>query len=265
MLLRCGLISDIFPFCQGCLKLCFLVKYLVLSISMNQVEIVFNNQKIKGIWRDVADESVWAEIFKWREYRIAEEIIKTPSAVIFDIGAHAGFFALYCLALNESAKIWGVEPETNNLQMIKENFALNKNLSSIEVVPSALTVVDGECLLKISPDNHNHHVLTNNDSDDDTVKVKGISLASLLKKSKCKKVDLVKMDIEGGEWELFESWDENNFGAVANFVFEYHEDADHRKEDLVQVLREQGFGVQIFLSKFDHTMGIIFANNKRLK
>jgi len=232
---------------------------------MNKVEIVFNNQKIKGIWRDEADESVWAEIFKWREYRVAEEVIKTPDVVIFDIGAHAGFFALYCLALNESAKVWSVEPETNNLKAVKENFVLNKKLSGINIVPGALTVVDGDCLLKLSPDNHNHHVLTNDDNDDDTIKVKGVSLVSLLKKSKCKKIDLVKMDIEGGEWELFESWDEKEFGAVANFVFEYHEDSEHRKEDLTQILREHGFGVQIFPSKFDNTMGIIFANNKRLK
>lgn len=232
---------------------------------MNKIEIVFNNQKIKGIWRDEADESVWAEIFKWREYRIAEEVIKTKNAVIFDIGAHAGFFALYCLALNDTAKVISVEPEEKNLVAMKDNLELNSSIKKVVIIPGALTLVDGDCFLKISIDSHNHHILGNDESDEGVVKVEGFSLLTLLKKSKTKKVNLLKMDIEGGEWDLLESWGSEEWGVIANLVFEYHENSNHKKDELLEVLRQNGFGAQAFPSKFDKTMGIIFANNKRIK
>ncbi len=232
---------------------------------MNKIEIVFNNQKIKGIWRDEADESVWAEIFKWREYRIAEEIIKSEGAVVLDVGAHAGFFALYCLSLNGTVKIFSVEPEENNLATMKDNLKLNDSLKKVSVIPGALSLVEGECFLKVSEDNHNHHLLGNDENDEGVVKVAGFSLLGLLKKNKVKKIDLLKMDIEGGEFDLIESWGAEEWGVISNLIFEYHETSNHKKETLLEVLRQSGFGVQVFPSKFDKTMGIIFANNKRIK
>lgn len=232
---------------------------------MNQVEIVFNNQKIKGVWRDEADESVWAEIFKWREYRTAEDVIKLKNVNVFDIGAHAGFFALYCLALNDSAKVISVEPEENNLEALNSNLKLNGETKKVVVVPGALALVDGDCFLKVMADSHNHHILSNNESDENVVKTKGFSLLSLIKKSKVKKIDLLKMDVEGSEFDLFENWDDKEWGVIANLIFEYHESADRNKEQLTEILRQNGFGVRIFPSRFDKTMGIIFANNKRIK
>ena len=232
---------------------------------MNQIEIVFNNQKIKGVWRDEADESVWAEIFKWREYRVVEDIIKRDDVQIFDIGAHAGFFVLYCLALNDKVKGVCVEPEKKNLEALASNLKLNNNFKKVKIVPGALALVDGDCFLKISADSHNHHILANDENAEGVEKVVGVSLLGLVKKNKVKKIDLLKMDIEGSEFDLIESWGDEEWKIIANLIFEYHEQSGHGKEELLDILRQNGFGVQVFPSRFDKTMGIIFANNKRIK
>jgi hypothetical protein len=57
---------------------------------MNQTEIIFNNKRLQGRWRDEADESVWAEIFKWREYRAADAVIK-KARWIFAVALNAVF------------------------------------------------------------------------------------------------------------------------------------------------------------------------------
>jgi len=232
---------------------------------MNQAELIFNEQKIKGIWRDEVDESVWAEIFKWHEYRIAEDVIKESKDSIFDIGAHAGFFALYCLALNSKTKLVCVEPEEKNLAALKNNLKLNNFEKKVKIISSALTLTTGDYQLKLSSDSHNHHILQNEDSNEEVVDIAGVSLLDLVKKTKTKIIGLLKMDIEGGEYDLLESWSTAEYSMIKNIILEYHESADHQKGDLITVLQENGFGAQVFPSKFDKTMGIIFAHNKRIK
>lgn len=231
---------------------------------MNEVEIVFNKIKIKGIWRDAVDESVWAEIFKWREYRAAENVIKQSNVSILDVGAHVGFFALYCLSLNQKAKLYCVEPESNNIKFLKKNLELNNLNKSVKILPGALMGSTNKYCLKLSPDNHNHRVYLEV-GEEIKADVQGYDFIDLIKKLKIKQVDLLKMDIEGEEYELFSIWNEKEFSLIKNIVLEYHESEDNDKEYLVNILRENGFGVQVFPSRFDNTMGIIFANNKRIK
>jgi len=106
--------------------------------------------------------------------------------------------------------------------------------------------------------------MNNGDDSDNFFTVAGISLSDFIKKNKIKKIGLIKLDIEGGEYELLTSWGANELSVIKNIILEYHEFDAWRREDLVQILRENGFGVQIFPSKFDKTMGIIFAHNKRI-
>ena len=82
---------------------------------MNERNFVFNGQSLRLSVRDDADESVVNEIFKFREYRRAEEVIAGAKDPIIDAGAHAGFFCAYARTFNNKVKIYAVEPEENNL------------------------------------------------------------------------------------------------------------------------------------------------------
>ncbi len=226
--------------------------------------IKFKDQSLQVIIRDEADESVMREIFKFREYRIAEDVIEETADPILDIGAHAGFFAMYTRLLNEKVKIYAVEPEKNNLAQLKKHLEMN-NITGVEIVPGVLASETGEANLRISKDSHNHEVVEQEMGEGEYQKVKSYSLLDLLKKIKVKKVGLIKMDIEGGEFSIIESWDKDEFTLVKNVILEYH---NRRKDDYKQIenkFRENGFSVRVFPSQFDKTMGFIFAHNKRLK
>ncbi len=69
---------------------------------MQSIELKFNGEIFHLSIRDEADNSVMREIFKLREYRAAEAIIKESADVILDVGAHVGFFVLYARALNKN-------------------------------------------------------------------------------------------------------------------------------------------------------------------
>jgi FkbM family methyltransferase len=222
---------------------------------------VVNQKTIVVNIRDEADESVSAEIFKLREYKMAEATISTTTLPILDVGAHAGFFSLYARALNSSVSIIALEPEPHNLQVLAENLKNNK-ASNITVVKGALAKAKGERELMRSRDSHNHKLKTS-DAEKGSIIVQAYSLKDLSSKYFPQGIGLIKMDIEGGEYEVFSSLDDQDFADIKAVVMEYHDLPKHKHQEIEQTLREHGFGVQIFPSKFDKTMGFLWAVNKR--
>ncbi|TAN32704.1 FkbM family methyltransferase [Patescibacteria group bacterium] len=226
--------------------------------------------------RDDADQSVYNEIFKLGEYRAADKAIKNAREPVIDVGAHAGFFSLYCRALNPQVKIFAIEPEPENFKQLQKHIAGN-NIKGVEPVPAALAGETGERELIISKDNHNHRLrlppprlplIKGEDNFPPLDKgraregywVAAFSLGDFCRRYKIKNVALLKMDIEGGEEETFKSASASDLAMVKNVILEYH---GNNFAPIEQKLRENGFGVQKFPSKFDNKMGFLFARNKR--
>ncbi|OGH88426.1 MAG: hypothetical protein A3J93_04115 [Candidatus Magasanikbacteria bacterium RIFOXYC2_FULL_42_28] len=220
----------------------------------------FEGHKITFEERDEVDRSVAAEIFKFREYRAAEPVIKSAKTII-DVGAHVGLFSLYCLALNPAVKVIALEPEPNNFARLTGTLALN-SVTSVRATPLALAAKTGQARLLLAPDSHNHHLVPKDDPGEG-ISVKTASLSGLRKQEKLGPIDLIKMDIEGGEYEVVASWTPTDFASVKNIILEYHDTVKNGRKILEKIFRENGFGVQTFPNKFCRRLGFIWANNKR--
>ena len=228
----------------------------------NLSTIDFNNQKFEVDLSTEADRSVSAEIFKYREYRMADEAIKNAGTIL-DIGAHKGFFALYCNALNPKAEIFCLEPEKSNLVVLQGIKKANK-LKNVTIVEAALSNRTGSTNLVVTADSHNHYLDDMENESAVTQKTDTYKFADLVKEHRIKLVSLMKMDIEGGEYAVFNGIAPEDYSQIKSIVMEYHNFPDRNHKQIEKQLRENGFGVQIFPSKFDKTMGFIFANNKRI-
>lgn len=242
--------------------------YWLLLVYNNHMEtrrIKFSGKPIILQLRDDVDDSVACEIFKHREYRRAEGAIHEAKAAIVDAGAHAGFFTIYCRALNPNVMIYALEPEAENFGTMLKNFGLN-SMINVEPLQFALSDKSGTADLLISDDSHNHSLeKVGMFSGGKSVKVKTLSLSGLAEKFMLKKIDLVKMDIEGGEFDVILKLSDKDFSIVNYFVLEYHNVGAKNHKILEKTLRENHFGVEIFPSKFDKKMGFIFAGNKSLR
>jgi FkbM family methyltransferase len=237
-----------------------LVFWYNIFMQKNKEEILnFGGKEIKYILRDEADRSVLAEIFRYREYRIADQVIKSAKNAILDVGAHCGFFTIYCRMLNEKTKIFSVEPEEKNFSALNHHIAIN-NLKNIKVSQFAICGKTGKCNLSISKDSHDHKI----NYHDDGEQINCVTLRDFCVKEHIKKISLLKMDIEGAEFEVVESLWPENFEMVENIIMEYHNYNGLNYKNIEKKLRENGFGVQVFKSKFDRYLGFIFANNKRI-
>lgn len=228
---------------------------------MQTVNFKFNQHDYVICLRDEVDQSVFNEIFKFEEYRCAKEKIKQAKAPIFDVGAHLGLFSLYCRALNPVALIYAWEPENNNLKILAENLEVNK-LSNIKIVPAALGDQTGEGRLVLTADNHNHHLAEYGDVEGKTQPVQVFSLGDFCQQNKIERLALLKMDIEGGEYKVFDDFAKGEWPMVESIVLEYHNSRFRDYKQLEEKLRENRFSVQNFPSQFDNHMGFLWAVNR---
>lgn len=230
---------------------------------MNSATYIVNNRTINVALRDEADQSVANEIFKLREYRIAEAAISAAKLPIVDVGAHAGFFTLYARALNPTAPIIAIEPERANVAALQRNLITN-DTAGVDVIEGALAADYGKRKLALSHDSHNHRLLSHFAVGDELVTVQAYDWAHLLER--CPNgIALMKLDIEGGEYEVFGGATGDDLARVHAIIMEYHDLGRQTHRELEIGLREHGFGVQLFPSHFDKTMGFLWATNKRIK
>lgn len=221
-----------------------------------------NGRPLAVYLRDDADESVAAEIFALREYRRAEETIKVAKDAVVDGGAHSGLFTLYARSLNVTVPIISLEPEPQNMKLLRRHLEVNK-ITGVKTVEGALAKTYGKRKLMISKDSHNHRLLEFNEKDKKNIIVQGYSLSKIIQLCPSRKISLLKLDVEGGEYEVLEGASEGDLSRIKSIIMEYHDSRFHKHASLEEKLREHGFGVQTFPSKFDKTMGFLWAVNKR--
>ncbi len=197
-----------------------------------------------------ADLSVFEEIFVDRDYKVIDAQIKNAK-VIFDIGAHIGCFFVYAGVLNSNAKIFGFEPDERNFSLLKENLKVNRVEGVMKNV--AIGGFTGDRKFFLSSDSHNHSLLGSGES----VKVFVRSLDDVL--DKFDHVDLVKMDIEGAEFEIFDEINGDFLKKVGSFYIEYHEGEGRNADKIMEVLKRGGFKVSKKASFYEKSMGFILG------
>jgi len=159
------------------------------------------------------DEMVFNEVIVKHNYEKKEFKI-LPNEKWLDLGANIGSFAVF--AYSKGAYVKSYEPEPNNFSVLKEN-SKDKNTECFE-----LAVVGNnkdEMTLSLGKDESNHwrHSLYKNKKGL-LIKVKCVNINTLITDD----IDCIKMDIEGGEIDIFDNVE--NWRNVKKLVFEYHFD-----------------------------------------
>ena len=235
--------------------------------------------------RDEVDKSVLAEIFKFEEYRCSENVIVNAKNPVIDAGAHIGLFSIYVRCLNKTVKIYALEPEQDNIIRLKCNLAENF-IKNVEVIKCSLSGKTGVRELFLSADSHNHSILRNTyharlhrcakqcsprfdhrveaggQVARNKIMTKTTDFKNFCEQNCISRVSLLKMDIEGAEFEVIKNLQPTDFAKINAIVFEYHNSSTRNCKTLQEILRKNGFSVEAFASQFDKNMGIIFAHRK---
>jgi FkbM family methyltransferase len=162
---------------------------------------------------------------------------------VFDIGANNGLFSV--LAINKGVKkVYAFEPNQESLINLRQ---LIKDMN-VEVIDKAIHIKDEDIVFYIDPNNttigsiSEDHV-KNNGSKVEKITVPATSLKTFFEKNKIENLSLLKMDIEGGEYDIIENLEDEVFEKIDNFLIEYHNNTDGRVEKLVTILIKKGFNI----------------------
>jgi FkbM family methyltransferase len=184
--------------------------------------------------RQSRDVWVYRQVFLDREC----DIPMPPPRLIVDAGANVGYTTLYFAARFPAARIIAVEPEAENCQFWRRNC---EHLARAELLEAALWPTSG--VVKIANPGAESWAFqvqpSNGLSRDTAAGIRAVTVRELMQHAGVDKIDLLKMDIEGGEGPLFEADSEVWLPHVERIIIETH---GQRNDDLVRgVLRRAGF------------------------
>lgn len=202
------------------------------------------------------------DLKKYQKFSIDINKIKT----FIDAGAHLGMFSLELLRQG-SNKCYMIEANP------KISDILLKNLETpfIKVINKALykeQKITDFCIFL----NDNHHLMNslvndNNLTIEEKIQVHTISTNELFNEYvEETQIDLFKIDIEGGEYDLFETFSDKNILKCESFLIEYHFNKENKILNIINKLKNLNY--QISFDKYyqndsdnflENEMGIIYA------
>ncbi|MDZ7792824.1 MAG: FkbM family methyltransferase [Spirochaetia bacterium] len=166
---------------------------------------------------------------------------------VLDIGANEGFYTLRMKHENPTARVLAVEPISSTYQLLTTNLALNHCTRS-QVYPVHAAAAAGQLHVEMF---HHAHVPTISSAhisqlDQPWIKpsslqkelVEAFSLDEICRSAGFKRVDLIKIDVEGAEIEVLQGAQEI-LGRASRIVLEWHSSA--LKDAAITFLQKRGF------------------------
>jgi len=225
---------------------------ILLLRKFNKGNIVnFMGYKINYISRSNL-EGIIEEIFIKGDYFVK---LENKSPTIIDCGGNIGLSALFFKRYYPTSTITIFEPSKTTFDVLSENIESNK-LSGIKLINAAVSDTKGDLIFyknKRSPGSSTTVSYTKSTSglnDYIEEKTKSVLLSDYIDND----IDLLKVDIEGGENKVFKDLDsKNKLNKVKEIVFEYHDNIDNADNglcEILDILEKNKFRTIIYSSDF---------------
>ncbi|TAG07165.1 MAG: FkbM family methyltransferase [Cytophagia bacterium] len=180
--------------------------------------------------------SGYEEIYLRHNYRFET---KNLEPLIIDCGSNIGLSILYFKKLYPEAKIISFEPDPNIFEVLKHNIAVN-NLENISVRQNAIWNKNETITFEMEGGFSGKITESSKDSSTKKTKVEAIRLLDILREFK--KIDFLKIDIEGAEYEVIV--DCQDYLKNIDYLFiEYHSfyEKTQRLSEILQILTNNKF------------------------
>ena len=162
-----------------------------------RVRLRFGDQVFRVGLRTRTELDVLSEIGLDRIYAPAAEI---PARTIVDLGANVGLATLFLLASHPEARVLAVEADPYLVARLRRNVSG----LPVTVVHAAACASDGERDLFRSDMHAWGNSLDRLGDVQEAVRVPAATISTLIDQAGFERVDLLKLDIEGAEWEIFD-------------------------------------------------------------
>lgn len=182
-----------------------------LSILLQEIT-TFQSKRITVLYADAkypihlrlktSDIATFVQVFLHREYEM--ELAMSPR-VIVDAGANIGLASIYYANKYPDAKILALEPEESNYKLLKKNTASYSNIIAVNKAlwgeNTTLEVIDPG----LDKWGYQTHKMDMEGINIEKKGIQSITVDTLMRDHAIDFIDILKVDIEGSEKEVFKS------------------------------------------------------------
>ncbi|CAM3414306.1 FkbM family methyltransferase [Nocardioides dubius] len=183
------------------------------------------------------------EIFVEDEYQLdwfLQGLGERP--VVLDVGAHVGCFTVSAALRMPGAEVHSYEASPSTSHFLQRNVDDNGLQGRVTVNNLAVQGVAGELEIADNGAASGHNGVLHLDGATTTVRVRSVSMAQALTASG-RTADLVKIDTEGGEYDMVLGSDPADWEGVRRVVLEYHDLPGHSWDELDRFFASAGLNL----------------------
>ena len=195
-------------------------------------------------------------------YKIYNELNFDKIRNFVDLGANYGISSIFFM--EKSIKCYLVDADTRMIKLLKSNFDKNSNNKVMhQAIYSHDGVIDffedSECSMVSSISEIN----VNNKVENRTKNIVSCITPNTLIENYIDEdyIDLMKIDIEGAEYDLFNEITDENLSKVNNFLIEYHNNDDYRILEIIKKLTTNDYKFKFMDGEYpiENKGGLIYA------
>jgi FkbM family methyltransferase len=194
--------------------------------------LVKDGRRFRMTVRDTADLATLGEV-------LLDELYEVPGLrdvrVIVDLGSHIGSSIAFFRVRHPGALIHGFEPDPRTFAALEANVGA---LEGVTIDPRAASGDDGESTFFCS----DYSLASSLVGDGQPVRVRTVSLDTVMEELELERIDLLKLDVEGAEYDVLAGMERlDDVGAICG---EFHPHLVwHSPDEFFDLLR--GFHVRI--------------------
>lgn len=170
---------------------------------------------------------LFREIFERREYIGGGFYTPKPEHMVVDVGANNGFFAIFLQWCAPGIRVCCFEPGPDAFERLRENIALNHCGANVTAYPYAIADLNGTRPMPKQTNSMCRSLAIGSGENADADRVETITLARGLElcgqEAGGRRINLLKIDIEGGEVELMSGAEPKTWERVDKVVVGIHE------------------------------------------
>ena len=214
----------------------------------------------------MSDYHMFHRIFLRDEYRLAGIPLKSWECVV-DLGANVGLFSS-CVS-ERACKVFSYEPFPGNREHLEKNCQTRENVT---VIHKAVAGKPGTIRLFI-PESKGCTGSYSSFPDlrvttESYQEVPSITLNQVFSDNKIYRCDLLKIDIEGQEYEVLHSTDDEVLSRTIRIHGEYHnvepDNVITRIDNFISFLRSKGYEVEVVPHKRKPNHGMFYATRVKV-